>query len=94
MELITTSGIALIQLISAIACIFIVEKRGGSPLAWFLIGLLFGPLAIIVALTAGRQCEHCKFIIPKDSTVCGHCAKTIDKPRFSIGKSALRADNL
>ncbi len=67
----------LISIISTIGCVVVAEKRGGLPLVWFFLGLVFGPLAFIVALTSGKQCPHCKFWIPKDATVCGHCTKEI-----------------
>lgn len=62
------------QAIFAIASAFAAEKRGGMPLVWFILGLIFGPLAFIVALTAGKRCSHCLSIIPKEATICPNCA--------------------
>ncbi|KAF0146789.1 MAG: hypothetical protein FD143_3249 [Ignavibacteria bacterium] len=55
----------LISIISTIGCVVVA------------LGLVFGPLAFMVALTAGKQCPQCKFWVPKDATVCGHCTKEI-----------------
>jgi hypothetical protein len=65
--------ISIASLICGVACIFIAEKRGGSPLAWFILGIIFGPFAIIVALTAGKRCKECYSIIPKEARRCRYC---------------------
>lgn len=78
MEILTTIQYwGLISIISAIGCVVVAEKRGGSPIAWFFIGLIFGPIGFLVALTAGKQCPYCKLWVPKDATSCGHCTKEI-----------------
>jgi hypothetical protein len=69
--------ISIASLICGVACIFIAEKRGGSPLAWFILGIIFGPLAILVALTAGRRCKECYLIIPKEASKCRYCGSEI-----------------
>ena len=43
---------ALLLLASVVACHSIAKRRGGNPLFWGLMGLLFGPLAIPFALLA------------------------------------------
>jgi len=75
-DLTISTGI-IIQIISAIGCILVAEKRGGLPFVWFILGLIFGPLAFIVALTAGKQCQYCLFWIPKNAKVCGYCAREL-----------------
>jgi uncharacterized membrane protein len=74
----TYSFITIINIISAVACIFIAEKRGGSPLAWFFLGIVFGPLAIIVSLTAGKRCQECYSIIPKEAKKCRYCGSEVN----------------
>jgi hypothetical protein len=41
---------ALVLLASVVACYAIAKRRGGNPVFWGLMGLLFGPLAIPFAL--------------------------------------------
>ncbi len=44
--------IALVLLASVVACHAIAKRRGGNPVFWGVMGLLFGPLAIPFALLA------------------------------------------
>lgn len=69
--------ISTIQAIFAVGCVFAAEKRGGYPLAWFIAGAIFGPLAFIVALTGGKRCHHCLSVIPKESKVCRYCNREL-----------------
>lgn len=69
--------LGMISLISAISCVFIAEKRGGPALAWFILGALFGPLTILVALTAGKKCKACFSVIPKEAVKCRYCGEEI-----------------
>lgn len=64
----------IIQLMFSIGCVFVAERRGGLPLLWFILGLLFGPVAFAVTLTAGKKCPHCLFWIPDKAKVCPYCA--------------------
>lgn len=43
---------ALLLLASVVACHAIAKRRGGTPVFWGLMGLLFGPLAIPFAFLA------------------------------------------
>lgn len=69
--------ITTIQAIFAVGCVFAAEKRGGNPLSWFILGILFGPLAFIVAITSGKRCHDCLSVIPKDAKVCRYCGKEL-----------------
>ncbi len=71
------SSILLIQVIFSIGCVFIAEKRGGQPFVWFFLGLIFGPIAFIIALTSGKKCTYCQSWISKDSKVCKYCRKEL-----------------
>ncbi len=44
--------VALLLLASVVACHAIAKRRGGNPVFWGVMGLLFGPLAIPFALLA------------------------------------------
>jgi len=69
--------ITTIQVIFAVGCVFAGEKRDGNPLSWFILGILFGPLAFIVAITGGKRCQHCLSMIPKDAKACRYCSKEL-----------------
>jgi hypothetical protein len=59
----------------AMATAFVADRRGGLPLTWFLLGILFGPLAFAVSLTAGKRCKFCQSWIPKEASHCRACTK-------------------
>jgi hypothetical protein len=44
--------LALLLLVSVVACVAIAKQRGGNPVFWGVMGLLFGPLAIPFAFLA------------------------------------------
>jgi len=69
------SSISVIQVIFAVGCAIIAERRGGQPLVWFILGLIFGPIAFIITLTGGKQCPHCFSWIPERATICRECKK-------------------
>ena len=73
----TVLSISVIQVIFAVACVIVAERRGGQPIIWFFLGLIFGPLALIVALTGGKKCPHCQTWIPKEATVCRECKREV-----------------
>lgn len=57
----------------------IAEKRG-VKLIYFVVGLIFGPLAIIMAVsTPGTRisCPTCKEFIDKNAAACPHCQRDI-----------------
>jgi hypothetical protein len=67
--------LGVIQAMFAIATAFVADRRGGLPLVWFVLGVIFGPLAFAVSLTAGKKCKYCQSWIPKEATVCRECFK-------------------
>jgi len=69
----TYLGLSMISVLSAYACTFLAQQRGGSPIVWFILGLLFGPFAFLIALTAGKKCRKCESIVPSDASVCRYC---------------------
>ncbi len=69
----TIGEFTLVQALFATACAFASERRGGSPLGWFLMGVIFGPLAFAVVLTAGKRCKDCRAVIPTDAKLCQKC---------------------
>jgi hypothetical protein len=69
--------ISTLWAIFAVGCALAGEKRGDYPLSWFILGVIFGPLAFIVALTGRKRCHHCLSVIPKDTKVCRYCNKDL-----------------
>ncbi len=69
------STILVGQSLFAIASAIVADQRGGAPLAWFILGAIFGPVALAIALTSGKKCRHCQRWIPKDATVCPRCTR-------------------
>ena len=55
----------------------VASSRGGSAGAGLLIGLLLGPIGIIVALFEGTPCPHCRSRINSKATVCPKCQRKI-----------------
>jgi hypothetical protein len=61
---------AIFGLISAL----IANGRGGNGCAWFLLGMLLGPLAIIFVLFAtGKKCPKCQSRIHEKAVRCSKC---------------------
>jgi len=49
----------------------------GNSLTWFILGLIFGPLAFIVAIVSGKRCPHCLSVMPKEAKVFASCSKDV-----------------
>ena len=73
----TTSEIFyfILALICGVIALFICNEKGGNrPGLWFLWGLLFGPIAVILALfLSGPKCPKCQSHIHKDAQICPKC---------------------
>ncbi len=68
----------LIWSVLGIIAAFIAQSKGKSFAAWFVLGVLFGPLAIIiVALSSGTQCPYCKKGIDAKAIVCPYCQRDL-----------------
>lgn len=68
----------------------------GQALQGGLLGLLLGPIGVIIALVSGatnvRPCPHCKSKIAFDATACAHCQRDVPalaKPPSSGGNVVL-----
>lgn len=69
------------------------QKKGFSPVAGVLGGLLLGPFAFLMFLVTGvskndrnKKCPHCAEFIKADATICKHCHQpvtTMPKPRVA-----------
>lgn len=79
--------IAIIWIGFALACAIVANNKGRSPVLWFLIGLCFSLIALIIILVLpslkkeGAQldartqtrCPDCQEIILRGARVCKHC---------------------
>ena len=72
--------LGLVWFVSWIATIIVASQRGGfnQGCLGFFTGFLFGPLALIIALTyKPYKCDYCKESVDKRAIVCPHCQKNI-----------------
>ena len=55
------------------------HQRGGTPRFGFFVGLLFGPLGLLVAnYSGGRKCPACRANVgDRKATVCRHCRERL-----------------
>lgn len=53
----------------------IAGNKGLSFVAWFVVGILIGPFAILAAIfaRAGSRCPYCKSPIHREATKCPRC---------------------
>lgn len=69
----------LLWILFAIVAALIGSPKGQGVLG-FILGLLFGPLGVLIMLfTKGskRECPYCKELVKQNATVCAHCQKEI-----------------
>lgn len=77
----------------ALLAAFVGMQKGRSGLGWFLMGLMAGPVALLVAMAMGenwrqldldaledgkrKRCPYCDEIIRKKAAVCRYCARDV-----------------
>ncbi len=73
----------IIWTVIAILCAIIANAKSRSGIAWFVAGVIFGVLALIVLVcmprgTSGmKQCGKCSEHILRDARVCKHCGSEV-----------------
>ena len=68
----------IIWLIFGFASWFVASNRGGSGCLWFTLGILLGPIGLVLAfLSGGQQCPYCKSKIHPEATVCPKCRRDL-----------------
>jgi len=56
------------------------SRKGGSAFTGFVLGILLGPIGLIIALVGGDQrakCPYCSERIQADAIICPHCRTTL-----------------
>ena len=64
--------VALLAVFGAISAA-IASNRGSSVFGFFFVGVMLGPIGIVLALVQGANCSACRKRIHTKATVCPHC---------------------
>ena len=77
----------ILWIVCGIGSAAIASSKGRSTFGWLVLGLLFGPIAVlIVGLMAKpapdvetlRKCPFCAELILKEAKVCKHCGRDVE----------------
>lgn len=77
----------------------IADKKGNSGVAGFLLGILLGPIGLLIAFFTSdnphgkerklgntRKCPYCAEYVKPEAKVCKHCGRNLDGSGFDIEK--------
>jgi len=88
----------LFGLIFAAATSKIAESKGYTfTFPWALSGLLFGPIALLVAVAVPKRefggsklttCVHCQSKIPVDASVCRYCQRDVEPAESAASRAS------
>jgi len=57
----------------------VIGSRKGNPISGFLVGLLLGPIGVVIALVSGDKnrisCKFCAEKIMNTASICPHCQR-------------------
>ncbi|NKB66352.1 MAG: hypothetical protein GKR89_04780 [Candidatus Latescibacteria bacterium] len=68
----------------------IANARTGAGGKGFVLGLLLGPLGLILAFFVGaRSCPHCHGKVHNNARVCRHCGRDIPRPKQTISRKSM-----
>jgi hypothetical protein len=68
--------VIFVIVLAATLCAVIARAKERGAATWFLVGVLLGPIGVIVALlvpSARVECPHCRERIRPAASVCPHC---------------------
>lgn len=65
--------LAIFWLLFGIVSAIIASGRGNSGCLWFGLGVLLGPIGVVLAFTTGATCERCRKRISSKAEVCPYC---------------------
>lgn len=72
--------LVLIWCLFGIVAAVIANTKGRSGCGWFLLGMLFGPFALVIALLpsmAQRECPYCAERVREEAIKCKHCGSSL-----------------
>ncbi len=84
-------GFVIFWLLMGVICAVVALAKGRSAIGWFLLGCLFGPLALLFAAAMSaaprrlptqpahtlKKCPYCAEQVQLQAVVCKHCGKSI-----------------
>lgn len=67
--------LVLLWVVCGIGAAVVANNRGANGCLWFGLGVLFGPIGLAFAFTAGdtKSCRFCKSQIPQEALRCPKC---------------------
>jgi hypothetical protein len=68
--------VIVLWIVTAMFCTYLANEKDRSPLAWFILGVLFGPIALLAlgfVPVGSKQCQTCAETIRRQAKVCPHC---------------------
>lgn len=85
----------VVWLVFGIASSLVASNRGGSGCLFFVLGCVFGPLALLCAFFEGAECPHCRSKIHTKATKCPKCQselpreKSVDRPVIPLDEGLI-----
>lgn len=79
--------LVIIWLICAFGAAAIASNKEGNVAVAFVVGLLFGPLGVLLALIGSGpsgRCPHCRKKINAKATICPHCQSSLTPRKVEI----------
>lgn len=69
------------------AATVVAGNRGSNWVAWLIIGMLLGPIALVVAFTTGAKCPRCGTTAREDAKICPSCGSAMIQNAASTSSS-------
>ena len=93
--------LVLCWLFIGVVCAAIAMGKGRSGLGWFVLGCIFGPLALLCAAVMSREsrqddralktCPHCAEKVQLQAILCKHCHQPLEEGLPPAAKIKSRA---